>query len=164
MSRYIMAIAGLTAVYVLVLASFNPWDLAAGAVFATALVRGSRRFVFDGSNGSIARLPRRVLWFIPFAAVVCWQIVVGTMQVLLVVLHLRPLSHPGLVALPFDERTPHGVAVWSLALTLSPGSFPVDFDMEQRVMLVHFLDASNPDAIRAEQRQFYQRVQRHVFP
>jgi multisubunit Na+/H+ antiporter MnhE subunit len=164
MSRFLLADLFLTLVYALTLASFDPWDLIVGAVVSAALLWATRGFIFGGKLRPITRLPQRVIGFIPFALVVAWDIIKGTFNVAMVVLHLRPLRHPGLVVIPFEGCSRLGVAVWSLVITLSPGSFPVDIDWERRVMLVHFLDASEPDKIREEQRRFYQRYQRRVFP
>ena len=46
MIRYVAAIAALTLVYALALASFHPWDLFFGAALSAVLVFASRRFVF----------------------------------------------------------------------------------------------------------------------
>jgi multisubunit Na+/H+ antiporter MnhE subunit len=164
MSRFLLAVVFLALVYALVLASADPWDLATGAAVAGTLLWGSRRFVFGERIAPVARLPLRVLAFVPFAAAVVWDITKGTWQVALVVLHVRPLAHPGVVQVPIEDRTPIGVVVSTMAMSLSPGSFLVDVDWEQRVILMHFLDASDPDAIRARQRHFYRRFQRRVFP
>ncbi|MDP9369920.1 MAG: hypothetical protein M3Q03_16890 [Chloroflexota bacterium] len=32
------------------------------------------------------------------------------------------------------------------------------------MLLIHVLDATDPDAVRAEHERFYRRFQRHVFP
>lgn len=164
MSRFVLALIPLVLIYALVLASFDPWDLGTGAAVGAVLLWGTRRVTFGESMSPVSGWLRRAFWFVPFAAAVVWDMTRGTWAVALVVLRIRPLSHPGLVALPFDERTTLGVAVWALTLTLSPGSFPVDFDWNKRIMLVHFLDASAPDAIREEQLRFYRRFQRRVFP
>ena len=164
MSRFLLALVPLTLVYALTLASFDPWDLGIGAGVGAVLLWSTRRFTFGGAITPVSDLPRRIVWFIPFAIAVVWEVVRGTRDVALVVLHVRPLAHPGLVALPFEERTPLGVAIWALSITISPGSFPVEFDWDERVMLVHFLDATDPDAIREQQSRFYRRYQRHVFP
>ena len=164
MSRLLLSLVPLMLTYALVLASFDLWDLGTGAAVGAALLWSTRRFTFGESIAPVTDLPSRAVWFFPFAAAVVWEVVKGTWKVALVVLHLRPLAHPGLVAVPFEERTRLGVAVSALALTLSPGSFPVDFDWNKRIMLVHFLDATSPDAIRAEQQRFYRRYQRRVFP
>jgi multisubunit Na+/H+ antiporter MnhE subunit len=74
------------------------------------------------------------------------------------------LRHPGIVPIPIAERTPLGVTITSLVTTLSPGTFLVDVDEADRSMLMHVIDASNPDAVREEYEVFYRRYQRHVFP
>lgn len=79
-------------------------------------------------------------------------------------LRIRPLPQTGFVTVPIEERTPLGVAVCGLVTTLSPGSVLVEVDEERGVMLFHVLDASDPEAVRAQQREFYERYQRHVFP
>jgi len=84
--------------------------------------------------------------------------------VALVVLGRRPLDCPGIVAIPIEERTPIGVAVAALAFTLSPGDVLIDVDEEEQVMLIHVLDASDPEAVRARHRNFYERWQRRAFP
>jgi multisubunit Na+/H+ antiporter MnhE subunit len=164
MSRFLLSLAALVLVYLLVLASDEPWDVAFGVLLGAALLVAARGFVFGGHPGPVEGLCRRVIGFVPFVLATIWEIARGTWMVTLVVLHLRPLPHPGIVAVPFGERTPLGVAITTLQLTLSPGAYLVDVDDEKRVMLLHVLDASDPDAVRAEFAEFYRRFQRHVFP
>lgn len=169
---WVLTVALLTTVYALTLASANPWDLAIGAVVSTVLLVGSRRFLqasdatveFDRDAGRPGSVLRRAIAFIPLAGVVLIDVVKGTWDVALVVLHLRPIDHPGIVAIPIGERTPVGVAVSGLAAALPPGAFLIDVDWEEGVMLFHVLDASDPDAVRAGSRHFYERYQRAVFP
>jgi multisubunit Na+/H+ antiporter MnhE subunit len=123
-----------------------------------------RRFLLTGAPLAGGVLLRRLIAFPLFALAVVRDIVVGTWQVAVVVLGLRPLRHPGIVAVPIGERSRLGVAVSALATTLSPGSFLVDVDWQERVMLIHVLDATDPDAIRDGLARFYRRYQRHVFP
>jgi multisubunit Na+/H+ antiporter MnhE subunit len=56
------------------------------------------------------------------------------------------------------------VAVSALVTTLSPGSFLVDVDWTEGTMLIHVIEASDPDRVRADLETFYQRYQRRVFP
>ncbi len=125
---------------------------------------GTRRYVCGERVTPVTGLPSRLVAFVPFAVVIVWDILKGTWNVSLVVLHLRPLACPGLVAVPIAERSRLGVAVSALALSLSPGSFLVDVDWERGVILFHVLDASDPDRIRADLHRFYRRYQRPVFP
>ena len=170
MTRYVVAVLALTLVYALALASFHPWDLLFGAGLSAALLFASRRFVFaaEGTaprpDGRGLTLLGRVVAFVPFAAVVFRNIMVGNWEVTLVTLHLRPLVRPGIVAVPIDARTPAGVAVWAVITGLPPGSFFVDVDRERGVVLIHVLDARDPEAYRDEQNVFYRRYQSKVFP
>lgn len=164
MSRFLLSLIALVLVYLLVLASDEPWDVAFGVLLGAALLVAARGFVFDGHPGPVEGLGRRLIGVVPFVLATIWDIARGTWAVTLVVLHLRPLRHPGIVTVPFGERTPLGVAITSLLATLSPGAYLVDVDDEERVILLHVLDASDPDAVRAELQQFYRRFQRHVFP
>lgn len=170
MSRVLVAFPLLVLVYALTLASFHPWDLAMGSGLAAAVLVGFRGFLFReldrgaASGAGAPSLLARVAAFPLFALAVAWDIIRGTWQVAAVVLHVRPLRHPGIVAVPIGERTPVGVAVSALATTLSPGTFLVDVDWTARVMLIHVLDASDPDGVRAAHQQFYDRYQRRVFP
>jgi multicomponent Na+:H+ antiporter subunit E len=162
--RLLIWVVFLTTVYLLMLASVDPWDLLQGLLLAVALLLLFRRFLFDGRPAPLPHLLRRVLALGPFMLAVLRDILIGTWNVLLIVLHLRPLRTPGIVVVPIGERTPSGVAVSSLATTLSPGSFLVDVDWDRRVMLLHVIDASDPDAVRAEQQLLYERYQRQIFP
>ena len=169
MARYAFAVVALTLVYALALASFHPWDLLIGAVLSSILLFSFRRIVFGTAPGlEAARSPglflRRALAFVPFCLVVLREILAGTLEVALVVLHMRPLASPGIVAVPVGERTPTGVAVWAVVTGLPPGSFFVDVDRERGVALIHVLDARNPEAFREEQEDFYRRYQSKVFP
>ena len=164
MSRFLLALVLLVLVYALVLASFHPWDLAIGGGVAAALLWGARAFLFGGRPQPSPGLGGRLVAFVPFVAARIRDIVRGTCNVALVVLHLRPLRHPGIVAVPIGERTRLGVAVSALVMTLSPGEFLVDVDWQRRAMLLHVLDASDPDAVREAHERFYRRYQRRVFP
>jgi multisubunit Na+/H+ antiporter MnhE subunit len=88
----------------------------------------------------------------------------GSWQMGLVVVGIRPLVAPGVVAVPIGDRTPTGVAVSGIATTLSPGTMLVDVDWAARTMLIHAMDASDPARVIAAHQHFYDRWQRHVFP
>lgn len=152
----------LTLVYLFVLASFKPWDIVIGALLSAVLIFFARRFIFEYEPSS--SLPRRFLYFWPFLVATVVNIVQGTWNVALVTLHIRELVRPGIVAVPIGERTPTGVAVSALCTTLSPGTFLVDVDRERDVMLIHSIDAADPDAVREDHQRFYRRYQSRVFP
>ena len=163
-TRFLAALAAVTVVYAMTLASFHPWDLALGALLGGGLLLAFRPFLFGEAPLTPGTLVIRLARSVPFVGAVLLDIAKGTWEVSLVVLHLRPLSHPGIVAVPIGERSSLGVAVAGLATTLSPGSFLVDVEWDKGIMLFHVLDATDPNAVRSAYQRFYDRYQRHVFP
>lgn len=164
MTKRVVAVLLVAGVYLLALASVDPRDVLVGVVLAAGLVWGLGGLLFRGGDPGVGELLRRAVAFVPFAAAVAWDITRGTWAVARVVLHVRPLERPGIVAVPIGGRSRSGVAVTGLVVTLSPGEFLVDVDWEREVLLLHVLDATDPDAVRERHENFYRRWQEPVFP
>jgi multisubunit Na+/H+ antiporter MnhE subunit len=151
----------LALVYCLAVGSVRPLDLAMGVLVGYLVLRALRLALEPVPLGEFVR---RAAAFPAFAWAVLLEVATGTVQVTLIVLGLRPPASAGIVAVPLDERTRTGVAVSAFALTLSPGEVLVEIDWESRQMLVHAVDARDPQALRARHRRLYERYQRPVFP
>lgn len=167
MIRYVAPVVVLTLVYTLALASFHLWDLLIGAVLSATLLFAFGRFVFGASARGVGQglSPLgRIVAFVPFAAAVARETLAGAWRVFLVTLHLREPANPGIVTVPLEERTPTGVAVSAFLAGFSPGTLLVKVDEEERVMLIHAIDAADPDAVREARQEFYRRYQKKVFP
>lgn len=162
--RLVLAFLLLAATYALTLASADPVDLATAALVAAAVMAALRRFLFTQPALPAGDVLGRIARFPLFAAAVAVEIVRGTWQVTLVVLGIRQLARPGIVAVPVAERSDTGIAVTAMAITLSPGEVFVDLDRERDVMLLHVIDAGDPDEVRRRHARFYDRFQRGVFP
>ena len=83
------------------------------------------------------------------------DIMKGTWQVVKVSLGIEPLRRPGIIKYPIPTKSHYGAAPVGYFITLSPGSFLVDIDWEENVLLVHVLDASDPDALRRDAMKYY---------
>lgn len=164
MTRRLPIVAGLALVYALTLASADPVDVATGAVIGAGLTGLLATRLRLGPSGERPPLRERVLWFPVFAGAVLVDVLHGTWEVALRVLHLRRLERPGIVRVPIGARSERGVAVSALATTLSPGTALIDVDHERRDLLLHVIDASDPEAVRERLQRFYDRYQRRVFP
>lgn len=158
------ALLGLVLVYALTLGSFKPLDLMLGAFAGSLVLIAFRGFVLPPPMSGAGVLARRALRLPAFLAVIAREVVVGTWRVGKAVLSSEPVGTSGLVIVPMGERTNLGVAVSSIAISLTPGELVVELDWDRRVMIVHALDARDPERLRAEQRQIYDRYQRGVFP
>ncbi len=158
-----LRLGSLTLIYALALGSFAAADLATGLVLSAgclAAMRGLHRSG-DAPAGEVAR---RVAFFPVLLAGVGGQVLRGTWSVSLSVLGLRPLRRPGLVEVPLPSRSENGMVAAAILTTLAPGDVAVDVDVEREVMLIHTIDASDPDAVRERFRHLGERYGQRVFP
>ena len=146
---------GLTLVYALTLASFAWQDLLLGAALSLLLIRLYRRSVLPRSLPAAEYVFHIIVYVTKLLSLLAWDIITGTWQVATYVLGLKQLDHPGIVSIPLGNHSPGGAGIVGLFITLSPGSFLVDIDWDQRVMFVHAIDASDPDAIRDSAEKYY---------
>ncbi|MCY1041027.1 Na+/H+ antiporter subunit E [Corallococcus sp. bb12-1] len=165
MSRRAVAQAlALALLYAVMVGSFHPVDLAVGVVLAVGVMR-----LFP-----LAGLPpdldpderwRRMRHLPRFVWALVVLVVRSCTHVLMIIFgRSRRADHAGVVEVPMGERTARGVQVSSWVMSLAPGTVLLELDWERRVMRMHALDASDPDKLRQQQENFYQRYQRVVFP
>lgn len=167
MIRAALIVILLAAVFCLTLASYDLWDMLIGAILGSivlALFHDAVPGIPGKSGRELPSLPSRMIHFIPFAGITIWEILIGSVRVAAIVIGIRKLEHPGIVAVPIGERSKLGVIVTGITTSLAPGSILLDIDWGRNLMLVHVMDASDPDQIRADMQELYDRYQRKVFP
>ena len=148
-------IIGSAAVFALMVASFNWQNVLIGLGISALFTWIFRRQVIPRP------LPPNdlVLHLLVYAPKLLWYLLIdilkGTWQVAMTTAGLRPLSQPGIVKVPLGAHSPYGVGPVGYFITLSPGSFMVDVDWDERVMLLHVIDASDPDEVRATAEKYY---------
>ena len=99
-----------------------------------------------------------------YCLIVVWDIIVANVQVALIVLFKRNASmQPNWVCIPLDLRTPEAIAILAGTITLTPGTVSADLSDHGHALLVHALDAPDPDAVRDEIKQRYERRLKEFF-
>lgn len=158
MTGILLRIAGLTAIYLLVLTSLKPGDILVGAALASALVLGGG-VVRNGTaaEGGWIGWTRGVVGMI---AITARDMVTGSIRVARFC--LGGPAEPGFVEIPREGRSEDGVALWGLVTGEAPDEYPVAIDADRDVLVVHVLDAHDPDAVRERHRRMHERWQRHV--
>ncbi len=149
--------AGLTSIYLLVLTSVALGDVLVGGLLAFAIVMGSR------SRWSRQRRSATGPWLVHtvgMLASTAREMVIGTARVIRFC--LGPDTGPGFVEIPRGARSRRGVALWGLLTGEAPDEYPVHVDDSRHVMIVHTIDAQDPDAVRARHEAARERWQRHV--
>jgi multicomponent Na+:H+ antiporter subunit E len=148
MTGHMLRAAGLAAVYLLVLTSLDPGDVVIAAALGLAV--------------AVALRPRRGVWAgvrLPAAAEVVGrtavEMAVGSWRAAAYCLG-RP-SAPGIVEIPRGDRSELDVAVWGVLTGEAPDEIVVEVDDTRGLLLVHVLDASDPDAVRARHARMHAR-------
>lgn len=101
---------------------------------------------------------------IEYVFVVLWDIVVANFVVAKIVL-FKPNADrkPGWVCVPMELRTPEAITILAGTITMTPGTLTADLSAEGHCLLVHCLDAPDPEAVRDEIKQRYERRLMEIF-
>lgn len=107
---------------------------------------------------------RRPDLMIVYIIIVIWDIIIANVEVALIVLFKsNEKMKPNWVSIPLDLRTPEAIATLAGTITLTPGTVSADLSDEGHALLVHALDAEDPDAVRDEIKHRYERRLKEIF-
>lgn len=107
---------------------------------------------------------RNPLAIIEYTAVVIWDIIVANVEVAYIILFKSNANtHPAWVTIPLDLRTPEAITVLAGTITLTPGTVSSDVSACGKALLVHCLDAPDPDAVRDQIKDRYERRLKEIF-
>ena len=147
-----IALAG---VYLLVLTSLSPGDVLVGSALGLGVALALRR-------GRTTHVPVPLPERLAAAAVVGTQTAVemarGSWRV--VRFCIGGSAAPGFVEIPRDARSRRETALWGVLTGEAPDEIVVDAGRD--VLVVHLVDAGDPDAVRARHADAHERWQRKV--
>ena len=104
------------------------------------------------------------MMIVEFILIVLWDIVVANIVVAKTILFTRNASmHPTWITIPLDLRTPEAITVLAGTITMTPGTVSSDVAADGRSLLVHCLNAPDPDAVVADIKQRYERRLKELF-
>lgn len=161
MLTVLLRVAGLTGIYLLVLTSVHPGDLLTGLAVAVPIVVAMQFAHRSRASGGptlrrLAAVPRLVWGTLADVVRGAWEVSGFCLR--------RSRLRPGMVAVPIGRCSPGAAAAWGIRVGIAPDSVVVELDERKGQMILHVLDASDPDAVRAAQLASYERLQRRVFP
>lgn len=106
----------------------------------------------------------RVGKMLAYCVLVMWDILVANVQVAWIVLSKRNADmRPNWVVIPLDLRSPEAITILAGTITLTPGTVSADLSDGGHSLLVHALDADDPDAVRDEIKDRYERRLKEIF-
>ena len=101
---------------------------------------------------------------VEYALVVLWDIVVANVVVARTILFKRnEAMRPCFVTVPLELHTPEAITVLAGTITMTPGTVSADLSADGRSLLVHCLDAPDPNAVRADIKARYERRLKEIF-
>jgi multicomponent K+:H+ antiporter subunit E len=99
-----------------------------------------------------------------YCLIVIWDIILANIQVAWIILtKSNEQLKPAWVEVPLDLKTPEAITILAGTITLTPGTVSADLSNEGKSLLVHALDAPDPDAVRDEIKDRYERRLKEIF-
>lgn len=99
-----------------------------------------------------------------YVVLVLWDIIIANIQVAWIILtKSNTRMRPAWVVIPLDLREPEAISILAGTITLTPGTVSADLSESGRYLLVHALDAEDPDAVRDEIKHRYERRLKEIF-
>ena len=107
---------------------------------------------------------RNPLMIAEYILVVLWDIVVANVQVAKIIL-FKPNAklQSTFVTVPLDLRTPEAITILAGTITMTPGTVSSDLSADGHALLVHCLDAPDPEATVADIKHRYERRLKEIF-
>lgn len=131
--------------------------------------------VFGLILGTIIPLVTAVWWpdrpkgvrlgkFFIYTLIVFWDIIIANIEVAWIVL-TRPNAklRAKWIVVPLDLRQPEAITILAGTVTLTPGTVSSDLSSEGHSLLVHALDAEDPDAVRDQIKSRYEARLMEIF-
>jgi len=105
-----------------------------------------------------------VMRMFTYCLLVIWDIVVANVQVAWIVLtKSNAKMRPTWVVIPLDLRTPEAITILAGTITLTPGTVSADLSESGLSLLVHALDTDDPEAMRDDIKNRYERRLKEIF-
>lgn len=122
--------------------------LGSAALFAT-------RPLYPGCDRYFTRATSWLKLIIAFL----WELIEGSVQVVIDVLTPQHRSRPGIIAVPLDTHREMALLVLTNYISLTPGTLSLDVTEDCNTLYIHAMFADDPDALR---RSIKEGVERRV--
>ncbi|WP_380058182.1 Na+/H+ antiporter subunit E [Falsihalocynthiibacter sp. SS001] len=148
----------LTVVWLLLVNGFSTNSLLFGAFLGILIPFVTRPY---WPNAPRLKHPFKI---IAYFFIVFWDIIVANVIVAWLILFRRNSDlHPAWVTVPLELKTPEAITVLAGTITLTPGTVSSDISTEGHAILVHCLNAPDPEAVRDEIKSRYERRLKEIF-
>jgi multicomponent Na+:H+ antiporter subunit E len=106
-----------------------------------------------GETRYFSKLPAAIR----FAAFFVWELIMSNLRVAYDVVTPRAYRRPAVVAVPLEARTDAEITLLASLLTLTPSTLTLDVSDDRQVMYVHAMFVDDPEALRREIKEGFER-------
>ncbi|MDD8023737.1 MAG: Na+/H+ antiporter subunit E [Paracoccaceae bacterium] len=101
---------------------------------------------------------------VEYALIVLWDILKSNITVARIVLFVpNDKLEPAWVTVPLDLHEPEAITVLAGTITMTPGTLTAELAADGHSLLVHCLHAPDPDGVRDEIKERYERRLKEIF-
>lgn len=149
----------LTLIWLLLANGFSLGGLIVGLVLGLTIPRITASFWPDRPH--IQNYGKAVAYVL----LVIYDVIVANVQVALIIL-FRPLKSLNTcwVCVPLELTNPEAITVFAGTITMTPGTVSCDLSADGRALLVHCLDAPDPEATVRDMKTRYEARLMEIFP
>ena len=101
---------------------------------------------------------------VSYSFLVIWDIIVANIQVAWIVLTVpNSKLKPAWIVVPLEVKQPEAITLLAGTITLTPGTVSADLSDQGHSLLVHVLHTDDPNGVRDEIKQRYERRLLEIF-
>lgn len=152
----IVSALALALIWSMVSGGFSPGNLAFGFVLGLVALWLVRHRFGAGAFDRGWEVVKLLTLFI-------YELFASSVRVAVDVLRPNPDFRPAIVAVPLDLDDPAAITVLANLISLTPGTLSVDVSDDCKTLYIHAMDASDPDALREDLKQGFERRVRKAF-
>ena len=141
----------LTLVWAAITGNFGPGNLLVGFALGFLILLFTRRVA--GSPFYAVK----ALQAFGLVAFFLWELLKANLRVATDVIAPRARMRPGVIAVPLDASTDTEITVLASLVGLTPGSLSLDVSADRRTLYVHTMHLDDPDAVRREIKDGFER-------
>lgn len=135
---------------------FSLDSLVMGFVIGFAVLLVSQRIVGTPSYA------RRAWQLVDLLAFFLFELITSNLRVALDVLRPRLTMRPGVIAVPLELSSEAEVMLLVNLVMLTPGTLALDISSDRSELFIHTMHAGDPDKVRAQIKQGFERRIRRV--
>jgi multisubunit Na+/H+ antiporter MnhE subunit len=105
----------------------------------------------------------KVIHALVFALIYLWEVVLSTWKLALTVLRPKLRINPRFIEVPLDLKQELPRFLFACLISMTPGTMSVGLDARRGILLVHVLDAPDPDAAVRDMKKTFEQPLIRIF-